>query len=345
MTRILTASSLDAAFELLLGLSGNGECIAVADSRFAPLLPDAWCVAGGEGCKTLGKVEALWRFLQRQGATRRSMLVAVGGGSITDMAGFAASCFKRGIDTAYIPTTILAAVDASIGGKTAINFGGLKNEIGTFHQPSAIVMVPELWQSLPYSELANGYGEILKTAMLQGHEAFVQAQLAAQRLVDGHEAPFSFELIKGCAEFKQRIVEQDPFDRSIRRNLNLGHTFGHALEALSLSGQRQAPLSHGHAVAIGLVAMACLSNEVAGFAGKWVDRIAAIVRGVYPPYSWSCPQADEVIGLMGHDKKNVVTGQPLFILLSDIGSPLPPRSATAPQIRTALDITRDLLAI
>ena len=149
----------------------------------------------------------------------------------------------------------------AIGGKTAINFAGIKNEIGAFHQPRAVVLVPELWRTLPYEQLASGYGEILKTALLQGPDQTRQALLAGQHLADGDQDPFPLELVLGCARFKQKIVGQDPHDQGLRRQLNLGHTYGHAIESYGNANGR--PISHGHAVAIGLVAALALDLRYA----------------------------------------------------------------------------------
>lgn len=339
MTSLLSADSITEAIEMLRPFSGNGQILPVVDERFR--IDGAFCVSGGEECKTLMQVERLWRWMQERGATRSSLLVAVGGGSVTDMAGFAAACFKRGMAVVNIPTTILGAVDAAIGGKTAINFKGLKNEIGAFHEPSAVVFVPTLWRTLSYTQLASGYGEVLKTALLRCTEAVSDALLAGQRLADGAEDPISVEMVRDCARFKLHVVEQDPYDNGLRRQLNLGHTFGHAIESRGFDCGR--PICHGHAVAIGLVAAAALSALRAGFDSRWVDTIASAVREIFPSYTIDCKDVDAMLPKIAHDKKNTTSKEPLFVLLSAPGRPLIDVPVSDDDIRASFDIARDLL--
>ncbi|MGM9863742.1 MAG: 3-dehydroquinate synthase family protein [Lepagella sp.] len=359
MTQVLTAESLSEALQKLRTFSGNGQLLTVVDSRLSALgsqfsfssqLSTLNC-EGGEECKTPAHVERVWQWLGERGATRSSLVVALGGGSITDMAGFAAACFKRGVPTANIPTTLLGAVDAAIGGKTAINFAGIKNEIGAFHQPRAVVLVPELWRTLPYEQLASGYGEILKTALLQGPDQTRQALLAGQHLADGDQDPFPLELVLGCARFKQKIVGQDPHDQGLRRQLNLGHTFGHAIESYGNANGR--PISHGHAVAIGLVAALALStlkfSEARAVSScntrhSTLYSVVASVREVFPPYPLGCKDFDALVDLMAHDKKNAIAGHPLFVLLPAPGQPVLDVPASIADIRASLDITCDLLS-
>lgn len=347
MTEILHSHTLEEAYRALLPHSRDGRAITVADAVFCDeigsFLPqhDFIAIPGGEECKDLEMAAAIWRRLSESGVTRHSLLVAIGGGSITDMAGFAASCFKRGIDTAYIPTTVLGAVDAAIGGKTAINFCGLKNEIGTFHQPVAVAMVPELWSRLDYPQLASGFGEVLKTAFLQGETYARQALRTAEKLADGCGEIFSGEQIAACACFKQKIVAEDPCDNGVRRQLNLGHTFAHALE--SYARKRNLTLSHGNAVALGMVAMSVLSNRLMNFAEHWIYGIANAVKEVFPPFRWRCADFEELYGYMLHDKKNRCSTEVSFVLLDAPGHPCCDCRVEKQQIRAALEITKDCL--
>lgn len=346
MTEIFTADTLKEALMTLRGYSRDGRMLVVCDSRFAAMLDremgdgNIYAVDGGECCKTPEEVLRLWQWLTGHRAMRSSLLTVIGGGSVTDMAGFSASCFKRGIDTAYIPTTLLSAADAAIGGKTGINFCGLKNEIGSFHQPVAIGMLPALWQSLPYTELASGYGEILKTALLQSAEATEQVLTAGLQLADRGTMTDASRVAE-CARFKQSIVEQDPLESGLRKILNLGHTFAHAFE--SMARRRQLTLTHGHAVAIGLVAMAALSVMTQNLDGKWVERVASIVKEVYPPFVWRCDDFDELYGYMLHDKKNTRPGSVSFTLLRSPGIALIDMSADRADVKSALEIAADML--
>lgn len=342
MTDILTSPTLEAALTALRPLSRNDEMLTVADARFD--IAGALHICGGESCKSLAKVTQVWQWLEEKEATRRSLLAIVGGGSLTDMAGFAGACFKRGMDTAYVPTTLLAAVDAAIGGKTAVNFNGLKNEIGAFHMPRAVVMVPQLWLTLPAREIASGYGELLKTALLDS-EAFAMQAIGVGDDIAAGDGKYMIpgELVGRCAEFKQSIVIQDPRDEGIRRSLNLGHTFAHALE--SYARRRHLPLTHGHAVAIGLLCMSVLSHLKAGLSGIWTEKIAGIVNSLYEPFVWNCNDTDELLHYMHHDKKNHHAGHISFVLLKTPGNPILDFNADDADIRAILDITRDYLHI
>ena len=351
MTRILTAESLPQAVGLARTFSRNGQILTVADEMFGHQLEaslprqDIFVVEGGEQCKTQTTVGQVWQWLMSRNATRSTLLLVVGGGSVTDMAGFAAACFKRGIDTVYVPTTLLAAADAAIGGKTGINYGGLKNEIGAFHQPAAVVMTPTVWRTLPGSELASGYGEILKTAFLRSEHDVMEALRTGERLAQCSlcaEMPVTVETVAACACFKQGIVEKDPYESGPRKQLNLGHTFAHSLE--SYARRRNLALTHGHAVAVGLVAMAALSNMTLGLPGKWMEMTASVVRKLYAPFIWKCDDFDELYGYMCHDKKNSKPGSVCFTLIHAPGQPVVDCVVPAADIRAALEIAADCLA-
>lgn len=322
---------------LLLTIDESVPALAALSALALPAA-DTLPLPGGEQVKTLDTVARIWNWLHERGAGRDSVLAIAGGGSLTDAAGFAASTFKRGMDTITVPTTLLGAVDASIGGKTAINFGGVKNEIGTFHIPAATVICPEPWRSLPERELLSGFGEVLKTSLLIGPEAVSSALAAAQeeRLADA-------SLAAACARFKTEITTRDPYDRGDRQALNLGHTAGHALEAL-LRG-RGVAITHGHAVAAALVAALVISSGEAGLDSMWLYRVAAAVRDLYPPFPLSCDDYPELLRLMEADKKNPDPRHIAFTLLEAPGRWLTRRVVPPDTILTALDITRDLLSL
>ena len=195
---------------------------------------------GGEKCKTLAHLELLWTRMQQQRADRQSLIIALGGGVTGDLAGFAAATYMRGIPWIQIPTSLLAMIDSSLGGKTAINYGGRKNVLGAFHHPRYIFCDPRLLQSLPDQEITGGMGELIKTAFLAGEDFFTA--LEKKRTALPGEA-----LILRALLFKAHLVETDARDRENRRLLNLGHSFGHAIEACS-----EGEIPHGQAVAIGM---------------------------------------------------------------------------------------------
>lgn len=252
----------------------------------------------GEHHKSLESVAQIWAVLSRQGAKRNSVLVNIGGGLITDIGGFAASCFKRGIRCINIPTTLLSQVDASVGGKTGINFNGLKNEIGTFSIPELVVIDNTFLKTLPLRQILSGYAEMLKHALLAGEDSLAEVMQA-----DLNQAgePGFLELIRKSVAVKASVVEADPKEKGIRKALNFGHTIGHAIESVAID--RELEIYHGDAVAYGMVVELYLSMKKLGFEAKHYEAVRKLVKERFPQYN---PVADpeELYRLMLHDKKN-----------------------------------------
>lgn len=280
-------------------------------------------IAGGEKCKTLKNVEKVWQFLLEHQATRHDTLVCVGGGSISDLGGFAAATYKRGMRWEVIPTTLLSMVDASIGGKTGINFAGLKNSVGVIAKPihrltdSSINL--SYLESLPYEQFLSGMGEVIKTCLLGTEDDFYAALRA---LEDGH---IDKALILRCRAIKEDIVRRDPKEKNIRKALNLGHTIGHALEEhTTLNAQHttpNTPLSHGRAVLYGLVAELYLSVMHAGMDREPLRILTHLMIEHYGKLGWSCKDYDVLLQRMREDKKNLHAGEINFTLLHAIGQP------------------------
>ena len=299
-------------------------------------------VKAGDVNKNIDAAQAIWRELDRGGATRRSVVVNVGGGVVTDLGGFAAATFMRGIRAVNVPTTLLAAVDASVGGKTGINFGGIKNEIGTFTEPLASVISTCFFATLPPREMLSGYGEMLKHALLRGGDALARlleyspdtADIAPDRLL---------ALIEDSVAVKREVVEADFRESGRRKVLNLGHTAGHAFEALSL--KRQSPLPHGYAVAHGLVVALVLSYLRFGYPQARVHQLADYVRMHYGTLSFTCDDYPALLALMSHDKKNTAADRFNFVRLDADGRPHIDEATTPDEVRNALDIYRDLTGI
>lgn len=214
-------------------------------------------IPDGEEFKSLNTAEKIWKKLIEIGFTRKSLIIGLGGGVVTDLAAFVASTFMRGTYLGLIPTTLLAQVDAAIGGKTGINFEG-KNIIGTFYLPNFVLIDPKILKTLPKIEILNGFGEIVKYGILDRN---VFNKLNS--LKNPNE-----ELIKECVNVKLRIVKEDLRERGKRRVLNLGHTVGHAIE--KVSGYR---IKHGFAVSIGLMASALIAEKINGFDSAIVERL------------------------------------------------------------------------
>ncbi len=297
-------------------------------------------IRAGEGYKTLPTLSAVWKELGDAGANRGSLLINLGGGIVTDTGGFAAATFKRGIPFLNVPTTLLAAVDASVGSKTGINFNELKNEVGVFADAEAVIVSTTFFSTLPSRELLNGYAEMLKHALLDSSD--MTGRLLAYD-VTRYEPDSLLRMIEESVDVKIRYVEADPGDRGARHALNFGHTFAHAFEELAM--WRKSPLSHGYAVAQGMVAALVLSHMELGFPSDILHKIAARVRGSYGAFGFTCDDYDRLLGYMARDKKNTVRGEINFSLLSEPGHPEVNVAVSAPGIKAALDIHRDLLGL
>lgn len=298
-------------------------------------------IGSGDECKTLESIAKVWEELSMSGATRHSVMINVGGGMITDLGGFAAASFKRGIRFINVPTTLLGAVDAAVGGKTGINFLNFKNEIGAFCPAEAVVISTRYFATLPAEELRSGYAEMLKHGLISDNEAY-------RRLLNFDIAEADLEallpLLEESVEVKKTIVEQDPREQGIRRALNLGHTAGHALETLAL--ERNEPIAHGFAVAHGLLIEMVLSHLMVGFPSSELYPMAELLKRAYVPApAITCDDYPHILELMSHDKKNTSASAINFTLLRSPGSVEIDQTASPENIRIALDLYRDLLGL
>lgn len=289
--------------------------------------------------KTLAALENVWKALGAGGATRGSLLVNIGGGMVTDLGGFAAATFKRGMKHINIPTTLLGAVDAAVGGKTGINFGGLKNEIGAFKHPETVIISTQFFKTLQPEHLVSGFAEMLKHGLISARESYDRL-LAFDLCNPDYDA--LLRLVEESVAVKERVVEADPYEKGIRKALNLGHTVGHALESLAL--KRGKPVQHGYAVAWGLVCEAVLSHMKLGFPEKEVRRLAGYIRRHYGVFPFTCNDYPFIIDKIRHDKKNEA-GRVNFTLLKDVGEVEINVAAEKDEIEASLDIYRDLFGM
>ena len=291
------------------------------------------CIPAGEAHKTLHTVELIWQFLEQQGATRRSILFNLGGGVLTDMGGFAAATFKRGITWINIPTTLLGMVDAAAGGKTGFNYGGLKNEIGLIRDAKETIINPEFLRTLPPKQFLSGFAEMLKHALISS-----PLELASVCAFDLNHPDFEQlqELISRSVDIKNYIVDSDPEETGMRQTLNFGHTVGHAIEEYSLRHDEE-PMLHGYAVLYGMVAELYLSVSQLGFPERDLQKVVAIMKEYYGKPVCPCKDYDELISLMQHDKKNPSPDRIIFTLLRSVGNYQLGCSATEEEIRGALD--------
>ena len=284
--------------------------------------------------KTLESVVHVWEELGKGNATRHSLLINIGGGMVTDLGGFAASTFKRGINYINIPTTLLSMVDASVGGKTGFNFRGLKNEIGVFNNASSVILDTTFLKTLDEENILSGYAEMLK------HGLIADEKMWASLINFDIEKPDLQVLKQMVAEsvaVKQKIVTEDPTEKGIRKALNLGHTIGHAFESLAL--QRK-PVLHGYAVAWGLICELYLSAVKTGFPTEKMHQTVHFIKEHYGKMDITCDDYPTLLELMTHDKKNVA-GVINFTLLGGIADIRINQTATKEEIYEALDFYRE----
>jgi 3-dehydroquinate synthase len=292
-------------------------------------------VLAGDMHKNSQQLQKIWRELSGKGASRRSLLINLGGGMVSDLGGFAAATFKRGIGTVNIPTTLMAAVDAAVGGKTGINFNGLKNEIGAFYSPEAVLIDCNFLRTLDRGNLLSGYAEMIKHALIGGKETYTSVLSFDLDRMDWERLN---TMVAESVAIKERIVAKDPKERGIRKALNFGHTVGHAFESLSFRQTR--PLLHGYAVAAGMVCELYLSYKQCGFPSEMLTQVARYIKEYYTPFVYTCAMYDSLYELMAHDKKNK-NGVINFTLLSDVGEVRINQSASKGQVFEALDFYRE----
>lgn len=282
--------------------------------------------------KTLETLSHVWTTLSEQGGTRHSLLINLGGGMVTDLGGFAAATFKRGIQYINIPTTLLAMVDASVGGKTGINFNGLKNEIGAFSPAVQVLIDSEFLRTLDSKNIRSGYAEMLKHGLINDDSHW--SELMNFNL-DQIDYPLLGKLAGQSVKIKEEVVKIDPFEKGIRKALNLGHTVGHAFESFALETGN--PVLHGYAVAWGLVCELYLAHIKIGFPIDKMRQTVQFIKENYGRLTFSCKHYERFYELMRHDKKNASADEINFTLLSNIGQVQINQTATKEEIFEALD--------
>ena len=294
-------------------------------------------LALSEADKSLEAVQRIWDFFLTNSLTRRALLLAVGGGVLTDLTGFAAATYKRGIDYVNIPTTLLAMVDASTGGKTGFNFHGLKNSIGAFHAPVETLICPDFLRTLPGKEFLSGFGEMLKMGLLDNGQHLWNRML--QYNLDTMDIEELTPLIEACVQAKEAIVARDPKEDGLRKVLNFGHTFGHALEELSIVNRQSSnrPMLHGYAVVYGLIAELYLSVTKLGCPKEPLQQLTQLMLHEYGKPDCKCSDRERLVALMQQDKKNERAATINCTLIQAVGSPVINQLITAEEANEALD--------
>lgn len=265
----------------------------------------------GEENKNIATCTQLWETLAEIGADRRSLLINIGGGVVCDMGGYVASCYMRGIRFVNVPTTLLSQVDASVGGKTGVDLGKLKNIVGLFTLPEMVVVSSLFLSSLPQREILSGFAEMIKHGLIMSEKHW--KELSSQ-------ADFSLEklekLVYDSVKIKYEVVLEDPREKGIRKALNFGHTIGHAIEGHLMDSENA--ISHGHAVAVGMVAEVWLSVKECALDEHFASAFKEYIKGMYPSVNICEKDLPSIMALMAHDKKNTERGIN-FSLLKNVG--------------------------
>lgn len=271
-------------------------------------------IESGEINKNIATCMNLWEALSDLDADRKSLIINLGGGVVTDLGGFVASTFKRGVDFINVSTTLLAMVDASVGGKTGVDLGALKNQIGVIHQPEMVLVVTSFLKTLEERQLQSGYAEMLKHGLIQD-KAYWET-LKSVSTFDGLD-----NMIHTSVNIKNRVVVEDPTERGIRKILNFGHTLGHAIESYFLVSKAHQTLLHGESIAIGMILEAFLSYKLSGLSEDEMNDIKSTFLGRYEKITFTDEDIYNILSLLKFDKKNS-HGKINFVLLEQIGMPI-----------------------
>ncbi len=296
-------------------------------------------IKAGDDNKNINALAEIWSYLSANGATRHSLLINLGGGMLTDIGGFAAATFKRGIKCINIPTTLLGAVDAAVGGKTGINFDGLKNEVGAFAPAETVLIDSVFFKSLDESNFLSGYAEMIKHGLIDSDEQWLATISFDVEEIDYEKLK---QLVVDSVGVKERIVEEDPFEHGIRKALNLGHTIGHAFESLSYKINK--PIPHGYAVAWGIICELYLSQKYCGFPKEKLYKTIHFIRSNYYGFPFDCDHYDSLYEYMKHDKKNE-SDTVNFTFLSDVGQVVINQTATKEDILDSIDFLRESVGL
>ena len=301
---------------LLADKHTNECCTPIVLSVLATDIPlEIIEIEAGEPHKHIDTCTQVWYALSELGADRKSLLINIGGGVVTDLGGFVASTYMRGIPFINIPTSLLAMVDASVGGKTGVDLGALKNLVGVINNPKGVVIYPDFLATLPTEELRSGMAEMFKHGLISD-EAYWHKMCNLSELTEAHLGSLIYESVI----IKNEVVTQDPTEKGLRKTLNYGHTLGHAIESYCLQNPNRERLLHGEAIAIGMVLATYLSVKELGFSMDKCDQVKAVLGEYFRKQEFTYEEITDICQLMRFDKKNV-GGNVHFVLLEAIGKP------------------------
>lgn len=309
----LSASGFSKVF-VLTDENTHTHCLPIFQRNCTLKNFEVLSMKAGESHKTIDSCVTLWQQLSEKGADRKSLLINLGGGVVTDLGGFVAATFKRGIHCIHIPTSLLAMVDASVGGKNGVDLGSLKNQIGVIKQPDLVLVTTEFLKTLPEDHFISGLAEMLKHGLIHS-EAYWQKVSN----YDKHTGDELDTLILESILIKHSVVSADPNEENLRKTLNYGHTLGHAIESYCLDHSERRALLHGEAIAIGMILATFISSVLLSFPKKKLEEISRVIFNYFPKQEFNRSDIENVIKLLIYDKKNT-NGKVHFVLLEAIGS-------------------------
>lgn len=315
---------------ILVDEGSHAHCLGAFLGELATEIPlEIIEIESGETHKNLHTCLEVWTALSELGADRKSLLINLGGGVVSDLGGFVGSAFKRGIDFLHVPTTLLAMVDAAIGGKNGVDLGHLKNQIGVIQNPKMVLINPDFLETLPQDQLQSGLAEMLKHGLI--YDRSYWNEFLDLSTLDWAELE---RLIRRSIEIKNEIVAQDPTENGLRKALNFGHTLGHALESYFLQHPEKTPVLHGQAIAAGMIMEAFMSRQKGYLTDPELTEIKTVISDIFLVLPMRLSEVDSVMDLLIHDKKNEY-GQVQFALLQGIGQAIINQTAEIQEIKDA----------
>jgi 3-dehydroquinate synthase len=267
----------------------------------------------GEENKNIETCVQIWNVLTELGADRKTLIVNLGGGVVTDLGGFVSSTFKRGVDFIHVPTTLLSMVDASVGGKNGVDLGNLKNQIGVINTPNMVLIDTQYLETLPQNEMRSGLAEMLKHGLI--YDKVYWEQFLDLKAIDFDDLD---QLIYRSVAIKNEIVTKDPTEKNVRKSLNFGHTLGHAIESYFLENENKTTLLHGEAIAVGMILESYISLDKKLISTEEYELIKTTIKSIFDDVPFSEDDIDPILELLIHDKKNEY-GTIQFALIEGIG--------------------------
>jgi 3-dehydroquinate synthase len=301
---------------ILTDVNTNEHCLPRFMSELDTVIPiEIIEIEAGEQHKTIDTCVGVWNALSELGADRKSLMLNLGGGVVTDLGGFVACTFKRGMRYINVPTSLLAMVDASVGGKTGVDLGSLKNQVGVINSGEMVLIDTTFLDTLPQNQLKSGLAEMLKHGLISDRAYWNRLKDLTKLTLNDLDT-----LIYDSVIIKKDIVTKDPFEENERKFLNFGHTLGHAIESYFLSNEQKSELLHGEAIAIGMILESYLSFKLLSFPKRDTDEVRAVMNNLFKKVKIDTNEYEDIIELLKYDKKNE-HGDVNFVLLEAIGKP------------------------